>query len=64
MKSPLASKTLWFNILMGALMVVEAQMGVITPMLPSGWAPWAILGVPIVNVILRALTTEPLRIAR
>ena len=64
MKNPLASKTLWFNIIMGALMVIEAQLHVITPLLPGGWAPWVIIGVPIANVILRALTTEPLKLTR
>ena len=62
MKHPLASKTLWFNILSAVLLMLEAQVGVLTPLLPPAAAPWLLIGLPIVNIILRVITTQPLAV--
>lgn len=62
MKNWYQSKTMWFNIISAVLVVLEAQLGVLTPLLPSDVAPWVLLGIPIINVVLRIVTTQPLAI--
>lgn len=62
MKNWYQSKTMWFNIISAVLVVLEAQIGVLTPLLPSDVAPWVLLGIPIINVVLRIVTTQPLAI--
>ena len=62
MKNWYQSKTMWFNIISAVLVVLEAQIGVLTPLLPSDVAPWVLLGIPIINVVLRVITTQPIAI--
>lgn len=62
MKNWYQSKTMWFNIISAVLVVLEVQLGVLTPLLPSDVAPWVLLGIPIINVVLRVITTQPLAI--
>jgi hypothetical protein len=62
MKNWYQSKTMWFNIISAVLVVLEAQLGVLTPLLPSDVAPWVLLGIPLINVVLRVITTQPLAI--
>ena len=53
------SKTIWFNVICGVLIVLETQVSVLTPLFPASVSPWLLLGLPIINVILRAITKEP-----
>lgn len=62
MKNWYQSKTMWFNIISAVLVVLEAQLGVLTPLLSPDVAPWVLLGIPIINVVLRVITTQPLAI--
>lgn len=62
MKNWYQSKTMWFNIISAVLVVLEAQIGVLTPLLPSDVAPWVLLGIPLINVVLRVITTQPIAI--
>lgn len=62
MKPIYASKTFWFNIFAGALLVLEAQLGALTAVLPAHFGPWVLLVIPLANVVLRAITTEAVKI--
>lgn len=61
MKSRLKSKTLWFNYITAILIVVEAQLHVLTPLVSASLVPFLLLGIPIANAILREFTREPLK---
>lgn len=58
MKPIYLSRTFWINMAAGILIVLEAQAGVLTALLPAHWAPWLLLGLPVANVVLRTLTTQ------
>jgi hypothetical protein len=56
MKSWYKSKTLWFNLIMAALVALEASIGQLTALIPANW--YAILAtiLPIGNAILRVIS--------
>lgn len=54
-----ASKTIWFNVL--ALGVIVAGAFGYTGELPAEWAELVPVIVTIINLVLRAITKEPLR---
>lgn len=55
------SRTLWFNGIFAALAAIELSFGVLQPVLPPQWFVAIVLGVNIINMVLRAITTQPLR---
>jgi hypothetical protein len=55
------SKTLWVNITIAVLVSLEATTGLLQPYLPEHWYVVVAVGLPIVNVVLRVITTEGLR---
>lgn len=55
------SKTLWVNIVVGGLASLELSMGLLQPLLPEGWYVAVAVGLPIVNVALRLVTTQGLK---
>lgn len=60
MKRWYKSKTLWVNLVAAALMALEAGTGLLKPyMADTFWVAMAV-GLPIVNAILRIVTTQAL----
>jgi hypothetical protein len=55
------SKTLWVNITIAVLVSLEATTGLLQPYLPEHWYVVVAVGLPIVNVVLRVITTEGLK---
>ena len=57
-----ASKTLWFNVLTLAVLVIGvlvSQEGLV----PEGWLKWLGAVAAVINVILRFITNQPLTLA-
>ena len=55
------SKTIWLNIVVGGLASLEATTGMLQPFLPEHWYVAVAVGLPIVNVALRTITTQGVR---
>lgn len=55
------SKTLWLNAIAGALVALEAGTGTLQPLLPVNLYAALAVGLPIINAVLRILTTQALR---
>lgn len=51
------SKTLWVNAIVAMLVALEAGTGVLQPMLPVNLYTVLAVGLPIVNALLRVITT-------
>lgn len=60
-KHPLASKTVWINVLTVAVAVLTAVSGQ-TENIPVEWMPYIVAGLAAVNVALRFVTSIPLSI--
>lgn len=58
MKAWYTSKTINLNALVGMLALLEANTGVLAPLLPSNWLTMLSVGLPVVNIVLRAITTK------
>lgn len=56
------SKTLWVNIVVAVLSTLEATTGLLQPYLPAHWYVAVAVGLPIVNVILRVITTQGIKV--
>lgn len=54
------SRTLWFNVISTLLITVEMQMPMLQPLLGYNVYIWLVLGVSMINAVLRTVTTEPL----
>lgn len=54
------SRTLWVNAVLGALTALEGVTGWLQPYLPVNFYVAMAVALPIVNSILRAITTQPL----
>jgi hypothetical protein len=61
MKPWYKSKTLWVNILVAVLATLEASTGLLQPYLPDHWYVAVAVGLPIINVVLRIITTQGLK---
>ena len=61
MKSWWKSKTLWVNIIVAVLASLEATTGLLQPYLPQPWYVVVAVGLPIINVVLRIVTTQGLK---
>lgn len=60
MKAWYKSKTLWVNLVAAVLMALEAGTGLLKPyMADTFWVVMAV-GLPIVNAVLRIITTQAL----
>lgn len=60
MKPWYTSKILWLNILVTMLTVAETQIGVIQPLLPVNFYAVVAFGLPLLNAMLRVITTQGL----
>lgn len=54
-KPILSSKTVWWNLIAGAVQTLPG----IAPMIPQ---PWGALATAIVNILLRYVTTQPVSV--
>ena len=60
MKAWYKSKTLWVNLVAAMLMALEAGTGLLKPyMAEAFWVAMAV-GLPVVNAVLRIITTQAL----
>lgn len=64
MKPWYTSKTLWVNALVAALAALEAGTGVLQPFLPANFYAMVAVGLPVVNAVLRIVTTQGLALSR
>lgn len=64
MKAWYQSKTLWVNIIVAALAALEAGTGVLQPFLPANFYAIVAVGLPVVNAILRIVTTQGLLLVK
>ncbi len=56
------SKTLWVNAVAAMLVALEAGTGVLQPMLPVNLYTVLAVGLPIVNALLRVITTAGVKL--
>lgn len=56
------SKTLWVNAIVAMLVALEAGTGVLQPMLPVNLYTVLAVGLPIVNALLRVITTAGVKL--
>ena len=54
-----ASRVLWVNALVAGLVALEAVTGVLQPVLPVNFYVLVAVGLPVINAILRVLTSQP-----
>ena len=62
MKPAIRSKTIWFNTAIATLAAIEANAPVLRPVIGEQTYAWLLFSAALGNVILRAVTTEPLAI--
>ena len=60
MKKWYQSKTLWVNAIAAMLVALEAGTGLLQPLLPIDLYTSLAVGLPIVNALLRVVTSEAL----
>ena len=60
MKAWYQSKTLWVNAIVAALAALEAGTGILQPLLPANFYAIVAVGLPVVNAVLRIITTQGL----
>lgn len=54
------SKTIWFNIVCAALAALEENTGMLQPLLPVNFYSALAVTLPVVNGVLRVITTKGL----
>lgn len=54
------SKTIWVNAIVAALTALEAGTGMLQPHLPINFYTLMAVGLPILNAVLRIITTQAL----
>lgn len=60
MKAWYQSKTLWVNAIVAALAALEVGTGILQPFLPANFYAMIAVGLPVVNAVLRIVTTQGL----
>jgi hypothetical protein len=55
------SKTLWVNALCAGLIALEAASGLLQPHLPANFYLIMAVALPIINAVLRVITTQAVR---
>ena len=60
MKQKYQSRTLWVNGIVAGLVALEASSGMLQPLLPANFYVMVSVGLPVVNAILRIVTTKEL----
>lgn len=64
MKAWYLSKTLWVNALVAALVALEAGTGLLQPFLPPHFYAIVAVALPVVNAVLRIVTTQGLSLGK
>ncbi len=64
MKPWYTSKTLWVNAVVAALAALEAGTGMLQPFLPANFYAIVAVGLPVVNAVLRIVTTQGLALSK
>lgn len=64
MKAWYQSKTLWVNVVVAALAALEAGTGILQPLLPANFYAIIAVGLPVVNAVLRIVTTQGLALTK
>lgn len=64
MKPWYTSKTIWINVIVAVLATLETFTGLLKPYLPEHWYVAVAVGLPILNVALRVITTQGVSISR
>jgi hypothetical protein len=64
MKAWYLSKTLWVNALVAALVALEAGTGLLQPFLPPHFYTIVAVALPIINAVLRIVTTQGLSLGK
>lgn len=54
------SKTLWVNSVAAGLAALEAGTGMLQPFMPANFYAMVAVGLPVVNAVLRVITTQGL----
>jgi hypothetical protein len=52
------SKTIWFNAIASSLIIVEQNLPVLQTILPPNISVVLLVAVPVVNMVLRSVTTQ------
>lgn len=60
MKCWYKSKTIILNAAIAGLVALEASSGMLQPYLPANFYVIVAVGLPVVNAVLRVLTTQPI----
>ncbi len=64
MKAWYQSKTLWVNAIVAALVALEAGTGLLQPFLPPHFYALVAVGLPVINAVLRIVTTQGLSLRK
>lgn len=64
MKAWYQSKTLWVNAIVAALVALEAGTGLLQPFLPPHFYAIVAVVLPIINAVLRIVTTQGLSLGK
>lgn len=64
MKAWYQSKTLWVNAVVAALAALEAGTGMLQPFLPANFYAIVAVGLPVINAVLRIITTQGLALTK
>lgn len=56
------SKTLWINAVAAMLVALEAGTGILQPLLPINLYTVLAVGLPIINALLRVITTSGVKL--
>lgn len=64
MKAWYLSKTLWVNAIVAGLVALEAGTGLLQPILPPHFYAIVAVGLPVVNAILRIVTTQAISLRK
>jgi hypothetical protein len=64
MKAWYLSKTLWVNALVAALVALEAGTGLLQPFLPPHFYAIVAVSLPVINAVLRIVTTQGLALRK
>lgn len=57
MKPWFKSKTIWFNMIMAALVALEASIGALSGVIPANWYIVFSIVLPVGNAMLRVIST-------
>jgi hypothetical protein len=55
------SRTIWINVLAAGLLALEASTGMLQPLLPVNLYTAVAVGLPVVNAMLRIVTSQAIR---